>query len=177
MTESQPSQDRDTALARFAETRDGYVSAYRPVPDDALAFVPEGEDYCLGGLVIHVTDILDHYTRVLDAMLGAGFGQVRVVDPDEGRAELDALIRDGYPPAQRTQKIDEMRAAHDGIAAKVATLSSLEFTRKAPVLYGPDATEPYETSAADILGWLTDHYQEHITQVGDLLAAWKAARS
>jgi hypothetical protein len=177
MSEARPNEDRDGALAAFAQARDGYVNAYQPVPDEALAFVPQGEDYTLGGLVVHVTDVLEHYTRVLDGMLGAGFGQVRVVDPDEGRAELDALIRDGYPPAERSQKLAEMRTVHDGLAAKVATLSSLEFTRKAPVLYGPDTTEPYETSVADILGWLTDHYQEHITQAGELLTSWKGARS
>jgi hypothetical protein len=177
MSESGPNEDRDSALGTFAQARDGYAAAYQPVPDEALAFVPQGEDYTLGGLVVHVTDVLEHYMRVLDAMLGAGFGQVRVVDPEEGRAEMDALIRDGYPPAQRAQKLDEMRTAHDGLAAKVAALSQVEFTRKAPVLYGPEAAEPYETSAADILGWLTDHYQEHITQAGDLLTAWKATRS
>ncbi|HXF81830.1 MAG TPA: DinB family protein [bacterium] len=171
-----PASDRDAGLAAFTQARDRYQDAYRVVPDEALRYVPHGEDYTLGGLVVHVTDVIEHYARTLEQMIAAGFGQVRVVDPEEGRAEREALIREGYGGAERARVFAEMGTAHDALAAKVRALSAADYTRKAPVLYGADATEPYPTSAADILGWLTDHYREHTTQAAELLETWKSSR-
>jgi hypothetical protein len=170
-------EDRDTALAAFAEAHDGFRDAYQPVPDDALTYVPPGEDYTLGGLVVHVSDVIAHYALVLDRMVDVGFAQVRVVDPTDGREQTDALIREGFSGIERPKVFAELDAKHDGLAAKVAGLSTLEFSRKAPVLYGPDAAEPYETSAADIMGWLIDHYREHITQSTQLLGDWRGAQA
>jgi hypothetical protein len=167
-------EDRDGALAAFAEARTGFEDAYRPIPDDALRYVPQGEDYTLGGLVAHVTDVIAHYTHVLGEMVGAEYREVRVVDPDGGRARMDALIRDGYSGAERAQVFAEMGAAHDAFAARVRTLPGAAYTRSAPVLYGADAVEPYETRPADIVGWLIDHYREHITQATALLATWRS---
>jgi hypothetical protein len=169
-------EDRDAALAAFAQARAGFQNAYQPVPDDALRYVPPSEDYTLGGLVVHVTDTIAHYTRVLDGMVGAGYTQVRVVDPEDERARIDALIRDGYSGAERAQVFSDMGAAHDALAAKVRAMPAADYTRKTPVLYGADAAEPYDTHAADILGWLIDHYREHIAQATELLATWKSSR-
>jgi hypothetical protein len=41
------------------------------------------------------------------------------------------------------------------------------------VIY-PGSPDPYPTSAQDILGWLTDHYDEHTVQIGQLLDQWRA---
>jgi hypothetical protein len=169
-------EDREAALRAFAQARTGFQDAYRPIPDDALCYVPQGEDYTLGGLVVHVTDIIAHYDRVLDGMVGSGYQQVRIVDPDEDRPRIESLIRSGYSGAERAQIFSEMGSAHDALAAKVRTMPASDYTRKAPVLYGPDAAEPYETRAADILGWLIDHYREHIAQATELLATWKSSR-
>jgi hypothetical protein len=170
-------EDRDAALAAFAQARVGFEEAYRPVPDEALRYVPAGEDYTLGGLVVHVTDTITHYARVLDSMVGAGYGQVRVVDPEDERPRIDALIRNGYSGSERAQVFAELGAAHDALAAKVQAFPAPDYTRQAPVLYGADAAEAYQTRAADVLGWLIDHYQEHITQATELLDIWRSARA
>jgi hypothetical protein len=46
--------------------------------------------------------------------------------------------------------------------------------RSAPVCYG-DAGEALPTTAADIAGWVADHYREHIPHVHELLRAWQAS--
>ena len=73
--------DRSARLAEFDRARDAFVESYQPVPDDALTYVPAGEDYTLGGLAVHVSDALYHYSHVLDVMKQANYGQVRAVDP------------------------------------------------------------------------------------------------
>jgi hypothetical protein len=56
-----------------------------------------------------------------------------------------------------------------------AAVPDEDFERKAPVRYEPGA-EPYTTSAADVAGWLTGHYQEHVPQIRQLLDDWRASR-
>jgi hypothetical protein len=51
----------------------------------------------------------------------------------------------------------------------------MDFERKAPVRYEAGA-EPYPTSAADVAGWLTGHYQEHVPHIQQLLEDWRASR-
>nr|MBA2450406.1 hypothetical protein [Chloroflexota bacterium] len=46
------------------------------------------------------------------------------------------------------------------------------YTRKAPVSFGA-APAPFDTSAADIMGWMIGHYREHVAQIADLVAAWQ----
>jgi hypothetical protein len=169
--------DRDAALSKFGRARDDYANSYDTVPDEALTYVPEGEDYTLGGLIVHVTDSILHYIHVLDEMTGAGFQQVRVIDPeDDAKRERDRMIGQGFAGSERANVLRDMRSAHQAIEDKVRALPPADYTRKAPVLYGADATEPYPTEAGDILVWLTDHYHEHIDQVAELIGKWKASR-
>jgi hypothetical protein len=171
-------EDREAALTAFEQARNGFEAAYRPIPDDALRFVPPGEDYTLGGLIVHVTDTIEHYGRVLGEMERAGFEQVRVVDPeDEAKRRRDAQVRDGFAGAERSGVFAELRAAHDVVADMVQRLPAEHYLRQAPVLYGPETNDPYATRAADVMGWLIDHYQEHIAQATDLYANWKAIQS
>lgn len=174
---SEPINDRDTALAGFERARDQYQHSYDAVPAEALKYVPPGEDYTLGGLAPHVTDVIYHYTRVFDVMKAASFGQVRAIDPDdETKRRLDELTTNGFGGREKRGVFEEMTAAHRALEAKLRALSPEEFTRPAPVLYGPDAQDPYPTRAADIVGWLKDHYDEHIAQVAELLGKWKSEK-
>jgi hypothetical protein len=170
-------RDRDTALAEFARKRDEYEHSYDSVPDQALTFVPEGEDYTLGGLAVHVTDNLIHYCNVLDAMKGAGDRQVRAVDPeDDAKRRRDELIHKGFRGAEKPRVFQEMHAAHQDVVQRIQALPEAEYFHKAAVLYGPDTREPYPTNGGDVLGWLTDHYQEHIDQVAELMGKWRSSR-
>jgi hypothetical protein len=166
-------ENRDAAVGAFDRAHAGFIDAYRSIPDEALTFVPQGEDYTLGGLVVHVMDVIDHYTLVLNRMIAAGFGEVRVIDPDDQRARRDALIRDGYGSTQRDGVFAELDSAHREFVTRIRGLSATDYLNQAPVLYGADAVDPFSTRAADIMGWLIDHYNEHITQSTALLADWQ----
>src|SRR5258706_37888 len=65
--------------------------------------------------------------------------------------------------AERGALLAELAAAHERVRALVTTLDEATFVRSAPVIY-PPASAPYATSCRDIMGWLTDHYDEHTAQ-------------
>ena len=50
--------DRDAIVAGFDQSRQEFEEAVRRAPDAALRFKPLGEDYALGGLVVHVSQVL-----------------------------------------------------------------------------------------------------------------------
>src|SRR6266540_2274897 len=174
MTAPEQTKDRETALAEFGRKREEYERSYDSVPDEALSYVPQGEDYTLGGLAVHVTDTLYHYRNVLDVMKGAGDQQVRAIDPeDDAKRKRDELVHNGFSGSEKQRVFQEMRAAHDDVERRVQALPEPDYGRKIGVLYGADAQEPYPTDGGDVLGWLTDHYQEHIDQVAELMGKWR----
>jgi hypothetical protein len=40
------------------------------------------------------------------------------------------------------------------------------------VFFAPE--EPLPTSPADVVGWLRDHYYEHVPQIRELFLEWRA---
>jgi hypothetical protein len=161
---------REAAMAAFDESRDRFLDAYERVPDAALGFLKPGDDYSIGGLLAHLTWGLRHYAGVLEAAAAGGFGEVR--DPTD-RAEQDRVSAEGrrtIAAAERGASLASLGAAHARLAGQVRSLPESDFERTAPVLYG-DATEPYPTSAATVIGWMTEHYDEHVPHVAELLAA------
>src|SRR5437867_7024730 len=103
--------DREAVLGAFDRDREQFEAALRRAPDAALRFKPEGEDYALGGLVIHVSDVLRRYTQVLDALRQADFAPLqapRHITPDED----SALIRNGFNGEARGAIVEDLRSAH-----------------------------------------------------------------
>jgi hypothetical protein len=166
-------EDRDTAIAEFDRCRQDFEQAVRRAPDAALRFRPAGEDYALGGLVVHVTDVLTHYAAVLEAIHTADWQQPRAPDHQTPAAEAE-LIRAGFDGAERSGILDRMRAAHKALVEAVGAEPADWFRRQAPVTYS-DGSEPYATSPADVLGWVRDHYEEHTRQVVELVSNWAVA--
>jgi hypothetical protein len=165
---------REEALSSFDDARQLFVDAYADVPDEALAFLVPGEDYALGGLVVHANAVLDHYQFVLDTVVDAGFATVRAVDPPgfwEGAAEG---ARAGLTPDGRAEAFAALDARHGRFAKTARSLPEADWLRKTDVFYG-DRQEPYPTSPEDILGWLVAHYLEHVPQVAELHRAWREA--
>jgi len=161
---------REAALAAYDEARDRFLVAFEEVPDPALGFLKAGDDYSIGGLLAHVTWGLTHYSGVLEAVVSGGFGEVRdPTDPAE-QERVAAAGRASLAPAERGGALAALTAAHARLASQVRSLADGDFERTAPVLYG-DTTEPYATSAATVMGWMTDHYDEHVPHVSELLAA------
>ena len=167
--------DRETALANFDHARDDFVRAFAQVPDKALNYKPEGDDYSIGDLLPHVLNQINMYTVVLEVMDGLGWGLAHPFEGESRRmmgnfaAQMQALYAGGEG---RDAIVEELEQAHDRLASRLREMANLEYSQKALVLF-PSSDDPYPTSAADLLAWLTDHYNEHIAQVWQLLEAWE----
>jgi hypothetical protein len=171
MSHSDPA-DRGTVLAQFDAARVAFEESLRRAPDAALRYKPAGEDYSLGGLVVHVTDVLRRYTRVLLALRQHQFGPFTApehVTP----AEDESRIREGFAGEARGPVVEEMRSAHNALADAVRNGPEEDLNREAPVVYG--SGEPFPTSPAHVLGWVIDHYREHTQQIDDLVSGWAEA--
>jgi hypothetical protein len=167
--------DREAALADFAAARTEWESALAKVPDDALGYLKRGDDYALGGLLIHVNWVLRHYGRVLDGITAARFGQL---GPQDAPGEAEAAgqqARVGLAAGQRAKTLAEMGRLHAAVVTAVERLAEGDWWRKAAVIYG-EGQDPYPTSPEDIIGWLREHYREHVEQSADLVADWRATR-
>jgi hypothetical protein len=163
---------RGEALAAFEDARDVFVSAYDAVPDEALAYLKPGDDYALGGLIVHAQAVIEHYLLVLDALLDADFEPTRADDPPGFWEGAAAAAKEGLRPADRAQAFSDLAERHTTFVEKAGTLPETDWERKADVVYG-DAGEPYPTSPADLCGWLVAHYLEHIPQIEELLEEWR----
>jgi hypothetical protein len=166
----------EAALADFEVSRREWEDAFARVPDAALTYLKPGDDYALGGLQVHVNWVLAHYGRVLDGMIGAGFEEIGPQDPPGAEEHARERAKRGLTPDERSGSLDEMAHLHDTVRATVAELPASNWARKAPVIYGA-GEEPYPTSAEDIMGWLCDHYREHVDQSADLIEHWRASAS
>ena len=167
--------DLEAALVDFEAARGEWESAFANVPDDALGHLKPGDDYALGGLLVHVNWVLTHYKRVLDGISKARFGQLGPQDPT-GEAEATGKeAKVGLEAGQRAQKLVEMARLHAAVVTAITRLPEGDWSRKAAVIYG-EGQDPYPTSPEDIIGWLRDHYREHVEQSADLVADWRARR-
>ncbi|MGA8922461.1 MAG: DinB family protein [Candidatus Dormiibacterota bacterium] len=165
--------DRDAALADFEAARSEWAASFQHVPDEALAYLKPGDDYSLGGLQTHVNWVLVHYRRVLDGIIAGGFGEL---GPQDAPGEAEAAghkAKLGMTSQERRAALDEMARLHSAVVAAVARLGDGDWGRKAPVVYAA-GQDPYPTSSEDVIGWLRDHYREHVQQSADLVGAWKA---
>jgi hypothetical protein len=165
--------DQQAVLADFDQNRLAFEEAVRRAPDAALRYRPAGEDYALGGLVVHVSQSLRHYANVLAAVQAANWQALSA--PEFPSNDEDAvLIRDGFGGEARAAVLGEMRAAHSALVEAVQGAGAEAFRREVPVTYS-SGSEPFATSPALIIGWLRDHYKEHIEQVTELVSAWADA--
>lgn len=169
---------REAALLALDAAYAAFLAAFREVPDEALRFVPEGEEYTLGILPEHLCDPLWDYSSQLDAMLRAGFARVdlsgdRALDVAKAQRHTELAV---WRPsaADRMAMLGRLDTAHRHARARLAALDDATFIRSAPVVYAA-GSEPLPTSARDIAGWLIAHYDEHTTQTRSLLAQWRAA--
>jgi uncharacterized damage-inducible protein DinB len=167
--------DRETALANFDHARDDFVRAFAQVSDKALTYKPDGDDYSIGDLLPHVLNQINMYTVVLETMSALGGGLARPFE-GESRQEMGdfaARMQAIYAGGEgRDAVTEELEQAHDRLASRLREMAHKEYAQKAPVRY-PSSEDPYPTSAADLLAWLTDHYNEHIAQVWQLIEAWE----
>jgi len=166
--------ERDAALADYEAARKEWEAAFSRVPDGALTYLKPGDDYSLGGLQVHVNWVLAHYRRVLDAIVAGGFAEIGPQDPPGAEAKALEGARRGLTHGERKGSLDEMARLHQEVGAACRDLPDSDWSRKAPVVYG-SGQEPYPTSPEDVVGWLRDHYREHVDQSAALVEEWKTA--
>lgn len=177
MSDDQPQpSDRTAALAAFDAARDRFLVAFATVPGEALSYLPPGDDYAIGALLLHLQDSMRHYLAVLDLVQAAEFGPLDLTQTAEvaDSAERHAKTVAARPtPADRPRLLAELTALHEIVRQRALGLDAATFARQAPVVYSPGGPA-YPTGCGDVLGWLADHYDEHTAQVGQLLASWRA---
>ena len=165
--------ERDAALADFEAARREWESAFGRIPDGALRYLKRGDDYSLGGLQVHVNWVLTHYKRVLDGIIRRGFAELGPQDPRGAEATAREGAKRGLETHERRKSLDDMGRLHKAVVHSATKLPRTDWTRKADVIYGA-GQDPYPTSPQDILGWLTDHYREHVQQSADLIEEWNS---
>src|SRR3989449_8784118 len=128
--------EREGAMADFDAARAEWEAAFARVPDDALRFLKPGDDYSLGGLMVHVNWVLTHYGRMLDAIVAGGFASVGPQDPPGEEAEGREAARRGLEVSERRQALERMAALHAEGRTALAALAASEWDRQCPVVYG-----------------------------------------
>lgn len=167
--------DREIALANFDHARDDFVRAFGQVPDKAFRFRLNGIDREMGDLLPHMIRSLHLYDAVLDALVPSADD---VAQPFQGRSvqsvqERDAAVQTLYAGGEgRSAVLDELERAHDELAGRLREMAHKEYSRRSPVQY-PASEEPLPTSAADILEWLTGHYNECIARIWQGIEDWE----
>jgi DinB superfamily len=165
---------RTPALADFDRGRDEFLGAMEAAPDACLTFLKPGDIYSIGGLAVHCNWVLRHYLRVLDKLAVANPAEFRTEDPPEEKAEADRRALAGLQPAERAVELRTLATLHGDVIRRAMTIPDEAWEQKTNVLFG-DSKEPYPTSPDDVLGWLRDHYREHVPQAADLIAQWRTS--
>ena len=164
--------DRDAALSDFDAGRAEWESVFAQVPDAALAYLKPGDDYALGGLQVHVNWVLVHYSRVLEAIKADPHRALEPLDGPNESKEANKKAKAGLTAAERKPALDEMARLHRSVRNAAVGMSAEDWLRKSQVVYGK-GQDPYPTSPDDVLGWLREHYREHVQQCPELIASWR----
>jgi hypothetical protein len=167
---------KDAAIAALRDSRKAIDDAFAPMPDGALAYLRPGDDYAIGGIVIHLIGSLDGYIATLEALGKAGYRDTEGPAEDESVVEAQlAHARLGLAPAERKATFAEMAAKQEQLGRLAAKANDDEFPRLVGVSYPGDEV-PYPTSVALVLQWMTEHFLEHVPHAQELFAEWQTAR-
>jgi hypothetical protein len=123
---------------------------------------------------------MNHYLDVYQRVTAANYGPVDLGADSANAAHAaeqhQRLTVTKPTGADRPAMLADLDATHRRVTERFRTLDDETVTRQAAVVYAP-GSEPYPTSVADIFGWLTDHYDEHVAQTAQLLARWQSERA
>ena len=161
---------RERDLRELFVARGEFAAAFAGIPDEALGYRGASDDYAVSGIVVHVTATVDHYRRVLEGMIDTSFMAFALQAQDPGVEAAHAeRAKKGFPAGDRDEAFAVLESTHDDFAAAALSLVAPDYVHKVPVTY-KSGEAPHDTSPADIVGWLADHYREHVAQVRDLAA-------
>jgi hypothetical protein len=162
---------RENDLHGLFEARGEFAAAFQVVPDGALRYKGKADQYALSGIVVHLTATIDHYRRVIEGMIDREFKAFALQPQDPGVEVAHAKgAQTGFAADERDEAFALLESAHDDFAESVLTVQPQDYAKKVPVTYkGGDAA--HDTSPADVVGWLTDHYRQHAPDVEKMAAA------
>ncbi|SRR5258708_28376868 len=164
---------RERDIQDLFVARGELASAFETVPDAALGYRPPNDEYALSGIVVHLTATIDHYRRVLEGMIDTSFTACAIQPQDPGvEAAHAARAKSGFGADERSEAFALLESAHDDFATAALSVVPPDYVRKVAVTYKAGEA-PHDTSPADIVGWLTDHYREHVPHISELVAAAK----
>jgi hypothetical protein len=164
--------EKRAALADFDHSRAEFLDAMQACPDEALSYLKTGDIYAIGGFFPHANWVLKHYARVLDR-LASGEAGFRTDDPEGELEEANRRALAGLQPGEREAQLVELEGLHQQVLAIGESIPAETWESKVDVYYG-GAADAYPTSPDDVLGWLREHYREHVPQSSDLLAEWRS---
>jgi hypothetical protein len=141
------------------------------VPDAALHYKGASDQYALSGIVVHVMATIDHYRRVVEGLLDREFKAFALQPQDAGVEEAHAKrAQTGFGADERDEAFALLEACNDDFAKAILIVQPQDYSAKVPVTYkAGDAA--HDTSPADIVGWLTDHYREHVATIRKMAGA------
>lgn len=163
----------EATLQEFDQARDAFRKKLEGVPEPALSYLKQGDDYALGGLVYHVNGVLERYLEVLQAVM-AGSDQVVLADPTATLEKANQRALEGVEPGQLSAALESMENLHRQMRTMAASVPPQDWERTSSVQEGTAA--PYAGSVTAVLGWVTGHYQEHTPQVDELLRDWESRK-
>jgi hypothetical protein len=159
------------AIQKFDDARHAFEAVLEQAPEPALAYLKPGDDYALGGLVFHVNVVLEHYIDVLEGVM-TGPDEVVLADDSARFDAAHARAREGLQAGQLRPALERMAHLHSQLRTMAQSVAASDWERRSSVQIGTGS--PYEASAADVLGWVTDHYQEHVPQAEELERDWES---
>jgi hypothetical protein len=167
--------DREAALADFESARDEFLAALKVAPDESLSYLRSGDIYAIGGLAVHCNWVLKHYQRVLGRLAEPAAGEFRASDPAGEHEAANRRALAGLTPDERGAEMAKLDSLHAAVNLAALKVPAAAWQAKTPVFYG-DAVDAFPTSPDDVIGWLRDHYREHVPHAEELLADWRASR-
>jgi len=167
---------KSESLARLEAAHGSIQDTFATMPDAALAWLKTGDDYAIGGIVIHLIQSLDGYIGTLEALRAAGFSDTDGPSEDEARVDAELVhARRGLASTERASTFADMRAKQARLAALAGAADEAQFGTLVGVRY-PGDEAPYPTSVALVVQWMTEHYAEHVPHAQQLYAEWKNGR-
>ena len=156
---------RETDLHELFVARGELAAAFAAVPDAALQAKGASDEYAVSGIVVHLTATIDHYRPVLAGLIDTQFKSFAIAAQDPGVEAAHAKrARTGFGAGERDEAFALLEAAHDDFAEAVLAIQPQDYARKVSISYKA-GQPPHDTSPADVVGWLTDHYREHVPDV------------
>ena len=162
---------RENDLHDLFGARGEFAAAFTGVPDAALGYRGASDQYALSGIVVHLTATVDHYRRVVEGLIDREFKPFALQPQDPGVEAAHAKrCQTGFGAGERDEAFALLEAAHDDLAEAVLTVQPQDYARRVAITYKAGDTA-HDTSPADIVGWLREHYRQHIPDIQQMTAA------